>query len=84
MHPCQNIKVERVDFTLYEYSLQVPSNVEFRANSILGGAKEIKLTSVYHTGSGKRLLVDGVHRAIGLQLKVNRNGQVPEVRLMEC
>jgi hypothetical protein len=33
---------------------------------------------------GKRLLVDGVHHAIGLQLMVNRNEQVPEVRLMEC
>lgn len=29
-------------------------------------------------------LVDGVHDAIGLQLMVNRNEQVPEVRLMEC
>jgi hypothetical protein len=73
-----------LNFTLYEYSLQVPSEVEFRANSILGEAKGIKLTSVYHTVLGKRLLVDGIHRAIGLQLEVNRNGQVPEVTLMEC
>ena len=69
---------------LYEYSLQVPSDVEFTANSILREDKDIKLTSVYHTVLGKRLLVDGVHHAIGLQLKVNRNEQVPEVRLMEC
>jgi hypothetical protein len=58
--------------------------VEFTANSILREDKDITLTSVYHTVLGKRLLVDGVHHAIGLQLMVNRNEQVPEVRLMEC
>jgi hypothetical protein len=72
------------NFTLYEYSLQVPSDVEFTANSILREDKDITLTSVYHSVLGKRLLVDGVHHAIGLQLMVNRNKQVPEVRLMEC
>jgi hypothetical protein len=72
------------NLTLYEYSLQVPSDVEFTANSILREDKDIKLTSVYHTVLGKRLLVDGVHHAIGLQLMVNRNEQFPEVRVMEC
>lgn len=72
------------NFTLYEYSLQVPLEVEFKANNILGRATEIKLTSVYHTTLHKRLVVDGVHRAIGLQLKINKSEHIPEVRLLEC
>jgi hypothetical protein len=58
--------------------------VKSSSNRILVQAKEIKLTSVYHTAFGKRLVVDGVNRAIGLQLKVNKNEQLPEVRLIEC
>jgi hypothetical protein len=70
---------------LLEYSLNVPPDVKSRANERLKrNAKEINLTSVYHTTLDKRLLVDGVHRAIGLQLRINKNEQIPEVRLMEC
>jgi hypothetical protein len=28
--------------------------------------------------------VDGVNRAIGIQLKVDKNGEIPEVRLIKC
>jgi hypothetical protein len=71
------------NFTLYEYSLQVPPEVAINANKILGQTKDITLTSVYHTVLDKRLLVDGIHRSIGLQLKINESEHIPEVRLIE-
>ena len=71
------------NFTIYEYSLQVPSEVEVKINNILRQT-EINLTSVYHTALGKRLVVDGVHRSIGLQLKINASEHFPEVTLIEC
>jgi hypothetical protein len=70
-----------LNFTLYEYCLQVPSEVEFKANNILG---QISLTSVYHTAVDKRLVVDGVHRSIGVQLKISKGEDLSEVRLIEC
>jgi len=73
------------NFTLLEYSLDVHPDVKSKANERLSRqANEINLTSVYHPTLDKRLIVDGVHRAIGLQLKINKNEQIPEVRLMEC
>ena len=72
------------NFTIYEYSLQVPSEVEVKINNILRQTKEISLTSVYHTALGKRLVVDGVHRSIGLQFKINASEHFPEVTLIEC
>jgi hypothetical protein len=72
------------NFTLYEYSLDVPSDVRYKADNILRQASEIKLTSVYHTTLGKRLVVDGVHRSISLQLKINKGEHLPKVGLIEC
>jgi hypothetical protein len=69
---------------LYEYCLQVPSEVESKANNILGQPKEISLPSVYHTVLDKRLVVDGVHRSIGVQLKISKGEDLPEARLIEC
>ena len=61
-----------------------PSEVEVKINNILRQTKEINLTSVYHIALGKRLVVDGVHRSIGLQLKINAGEHFPEVTLIEC
>jgi hypothetical protein len=74
------------NFTLYEYSLLVPHEVKIRANKILEQTREITLTSVYHTTLDKRLVVDGVHRSIGLQMKLNESESehIPEVRVLEC
>jgi hypothetical protein len=67
-----------------EYSLQVPSEVGIKASKILGKTNEITLTSVYHTVLDKRLVVDGVHHSIGLQMKINDSEHIPYVRLIEC
>jgi len=69
------------NFTLYEYSLLAPPS-----NKIFEQTREITLISVYHTTLNKRLMVDGVHRAVGLQMKLNESESehIPEVRVLEC
>jgi len=65
-------------------TLQVPLDVQIRANESVRLTNEIKLTSAYHTIFAKRLLVDDVHPAIALQLNINKNGYIPKAKIVEC
>jgi len=72
------------NFTVYEYSLDVPSDMKYKVDTTLREVSEIKLISAYHTTLGKRLVVDGAHRSICLQLKINKGEPLPEVGVIEC
>jgi hypothetical protein len=72
------------NFTLKEYTLQSSSEVKSYAEEALNKSKQLQITSAYHTAIEKRLIVDGVNRAVALQLKVYNRENIPEIRLLEC
>jgi hypothetical protein len=72
------------NYTLYEYTLQAPSNIRNYAEEVLKRSERLQITSAYHSKIEQRLIVDGVHRAVALQLKINSHENISEVRLLEC
>ena len=72
------------NFTLYEYSLQTSPETRLRAEKALENAPNKRITAPYDIKLDKRLILDGDHRAIAIQLKVNLGENIPEMELMEC
>lgn len=72
------------NFTLKEYTLQSDLEVKNKAKETLNKSRQLQITSAYQSAIKKRLIVDGVHRAVALQLKVYKHENIPEIRLLEC
>ena len=72
------------NFTLYEYSLQTSPEIRLRADKTLENAPNKRITAAYDIKLNKRLILDGDHRAIAIQLKVNLGENIPEMELTEC
>lgn len=65
------------NYALDEYVLQA-------LEEALKKSEGLQITSAYHTKIKQRLIVDGVHRAIALQRRINSHETIPEVRVLEC
>jgi hypothetical protein len=72
------------NFTLKEYTLQSDFEVKNKAKEALNKFRQLQIKSAYQSAIKKRLIVDGVHRAVALQLKVYNHENIPDIRLLEC
>jgi len=72
------------NFKVTEYCLIMPVEVRDRVDTIMRIAKDFTITTAYHTTLDKRLIVDGVHRALGIESKIMQIGLFSIVNLIEC
>jgi hypothetical protein len=71
-------------FTLDEYCSQNGYSERDKAAALLNAAPTIQITTAYDNSLDRRLIVDGVKRAIGIQQKVDVEKSFPKVTILEC
>ena len=68
------------NYSLQEYAKEYSEDKLF----IIKEGEEMLMLSVYHVALGKRLLVDGCHRAVALEIAVNKGTKIKPVSILEC
>lgn len=71
-------------FRLDEYCQQTNYPEEVIARHLLKIAPSVQITTAYDNDKDRRLKVDGLKRAIGIQQMVHCNQMIPELTVMEC
>ena len=71
-------------FRLNEYCQQTNYPEKAIARHLLKVAPSIQITTAYGSDQDRRLIVDGLKRAIGIQQTVHGNQMIPEVTVLEC
>jgi hypothetical protein len=64
------------NFSLREYAQLFPKELKELPNT--------PILSAYHTLLNKRIIVDACHRSVAIQSAVDKKGQIPTVRIIEC
>ena len=54
------------------------------SDTVMRNAKDFTVTTAYHKTLDKRLVIDGVHRALGIESKSISNDLFPAVTIIEC
>ncbi|MGA9845255.1 MAG: hypothetical protein WBQ25_23380 [Nitrososphaeraceae archaeon] len=72
------------NFKVQEYHLVMPAEVRSHLDTVMRNAKDFTVTTAYHKTLDKRLVIDGVHRALGIESKSISNDLFPAVTIIEC
>lgn len=71
-------------FSLKDYCLQANYPEQVYAAGLLKIAPSIQITTAYDNKLDRRLIVDGLKRAIGIQQIIRNNQTIPEATVLEC
>jgi hypothetical protein len=71
-------------FRLDEYCQQTNYPEKTIARHLLKIVPSIQITTAYDSDQDRRLIVDGLKRAIGIQQMVHCNQIIPELTVLEC
>lgn len=71
-------------FSLKDYCLQTNYPEQVNASGLLKIAPSIQITTAYDSNLNRRLIVDGLKRAIGIQQMIRDKQTIPESTVLEC
>jgi len=67
---------DSLNWGLTEYSRKFPA--------LLTQREDLLILTAYHSLLGKRVIIDGAHRAVALDSEVNAGRDIPPVKVLEC